>query len=80
MSIVPHWSPDGKQIAFFGGPPDSPDRIYTVPFESGVVRQLTHGEASHRRRLLLLVARRVLPLHLGSWRTDGWDGDSTSLT
>jgi serine/threonine protein kinase/Tol biopolymer transport system component len=42
---VPHWSPDGKQIAFFGGPPNTPTRIYTVPFESGAVRQATHGEA-----------------------------------
>ncbi len=42
---VPHWSPDGKQISFFGGPPDSLPRIYTVPFESGAVRQVTHGEA-----------------------------------
>ncbi len=42
---VPHWSPDGKQIAFFGGPANAATRIYTVPFESGEVRQLTHGEA-----------------------------------
>ena len=42
---VPHWSPDGKQIAFFGGPPNVAARIYVVPFESGEVRQLTHGEA-----------------------------------
>ncbi len=42
---VPHWSPDGKQIAFFGGPANAPTRIYTVPFESGEVRQLTHGQA-----------------------------------
>jgi len=41
---VPHWSPNGKQIAFFGGPPDSLPRIYTVPFESGAVQQVTHGE------------------------------------
>ncbi|MGA7413293.1 MAG: protein kinase [Bryobacteraceae bacterium] len=42
---MPHWSPDGKQIAFFGGPPNTLPRIYSVPFESGAVRQLTHGEA-----------------------------------
>ncbi|MGA7415044.1 MAG: hypothetical protein WBW33_31530, partial [Bryobacteraceae bacterium] len=42
---MPHWSPDGKEIAFFGGPPDAPPRIYVVPSESGEVRQLTHGEA-----------------------------------
>jgi eukaryotic-like serine/threonine-protein kinase len=42
---LPHWSPDGKQIAFYGGPPNTPHRIYTVPFEGGTAQQLTHGEA-----------------------------------
>ena len=42
---TPHWSPDGKQIAFFGGPPNTPTRIYVVPFESGAVQQVSHGEA-----------------------------------
>ena len=42
---TPHWSPDGKQIAFFGGPPNTASRIYVVPFESGTVQQVTHGEA-----------------------------------
>ena len=45
---TPHWSPDGKQIAFFGGPPGTPTRIYAVPFESGLVQQITHGEAAAR--------------------------------
>ncbi len=45
IAYVPHWSPDGKQIAFYGGPPGLPERIYTVPFEGGVVQQVTHGEA-----------------------------------
>ncbi len=43
---TPHWSPDGKQIAFFGGPPGTPGRIYVVPFESGAPQQITHGEAA----------------------------------
>jgi serine/threonine protein kinase/Tol biopolymer transport system component len=43
---TPHWSPDGKRIAFFGGPPNTPTRIYMVPFESGGVQQITHGEAA----------------------------------
>src|SRR5271165_2635058 len=43
---MPHWSPDGKQIAFFGGPPNTSFRIYVVPFESGGVKQVTHGESS----------------------------------
>ncbi len=43
---TPHWSPDGKQIAFFGGPPGTPFRVYVVPFESGGMQQITHGEAA----------------------------------
>ncbi len=42
---LPHWSPDGKQIAFYGGPPNTPHRIYVVPFEGGTAQQVTHGEA-----------------------------------
>jgi eukaryotic-like serine/threonine-protein kinase len=42
---APRWSPDGKEVAFFGGPPDTSSRIYVVPFESGAARQVTHGEA-----------------------------------
>jgi eukaryotic-like serine/threonine-protein kinase len=45
FASTPHWSPDGKQIAFFGGPPNTPSRIYVVPFDNGTVRQVTHGEA-----------------------------------
>jgi eukaryotic-like serine/threonine-protein kinase len=45
IASFPHWSPDGKQIAFSGGPKNTPSRIYTVPFESGAVKQVTHGEA-----------------------------------
>ncbi len=44
-AATPHWSPDGKQIAFFGGPPNTSSRIYVVPFDSGTVQQVTHGEA-----------------------------------
>ncbi|MGA2597615.1 MAG: protein kinase [Bryobacteraceae bacterium] len=41
----PRWSPDGSQIAFYGGVPGKPDRIYIVPAAGGAVRQLTHGES-----------------------------------
>ena len=41
----PRWSPDGTQIAFYGGVPGKPDRIYIVPAAGGAVRQLTHGES-----------------------------------
>ena len=43
---MPHWSPDGKLIAFHasrGGPQSL--RIYVVPFDGGVPRQVTNGES-----------------------------------
>jgi Tol biopolymer transport system component len=42
---MPHWSPDGKQIAFFGGTPGKPPRIYVVSSDGGAVRQVTNGES-----------------------------------
>jgi Tol biopolymer transport system component len=41
----PHWSPDGKQIAFMGAPQGKPSRIYVTSFEGGPVQQLTNGES-----------------------------------
>jgi Tol biopolymer transport system component len=41
---MPHWSPDGKQIAFGGVTPGKPGRIYVVSFDGGPVRQMTNGE------------------------------------
>ncbi len=41
----PHWSPNGRQVAFFGWPGTSTPRIYIVPFEGGTAQQVTHGEA-----------------------------------
>ncbi len=35
MAYLPRWSPDGKRIAFFGGPPGKPYQIYLVPAEGG---------------------------------------------
>jgi serine/threonine protein kinase/Tol biopolymer transport system component len=32
---LPRWSPDGKQIAFFGHPPGEPWQIYVVPAAGG---------------------------------------------
>jgi Tol biopolymer transport system component len=42
---MPHWSPDGRQVAFSGSLEGKPDRIYTVPFEGGPPRQVTNGES-----------------------------------
>ena len=44
-SGMPHWSPDGRQIAFLGSPDGKPARIYLVPFEGGAPRQVSNGES-----------------------------------
>jgi serine/threonine protein kinase/Tol biopolymer transport system component len=36
QTYLPRWSPDGKQIAFFGHPPGEPSQIYIVPATGGV--------------------------------------------
>ena len=36
---MPHWSPDGRQIAFHGSVDGQSLRIYIVPFDGGVARQ-----------------------------------------
>jgi len=45
---LPHWSPDGRQIAFAGGPAGTPDRIYVVSSGGGPPRQVTTGESGKR--------------------------------
>jgi len=35
LAYLPRWSPDGKQIAFFGHPPGEPWQIYVVPAGGG---------------------------------------------
>jgi len=41
---VPHWSPDGMQIAFSGAKPGDPYRIYVIPADGGRPEQLSSGE------------------------------------
>ncbi|MBZ5563550.1 MAG: protein kinase [Acidobacteriia bacterium] len=38
--VLPRWSPDGKQIAFFDSTPGKPQRIYMVSGEGGGLQQL----------------------------------------
>ena len=45
--VMPHWSPDGKQIAFHGGTPGKPPRIYLAAFDGGPVRQVSNGESGN---------------------------------
>jgi serine/threonine protein kinase len=35
QAYLPRWSPDGKQIAFFGHPPGEPWQIYMIPAQGG---------------------------------------------
>jgi Tol biopolymer transport system component len=35
QAYLPRWSPDGKQIAFYGHPPGEPSQIYVVPAAGG---------------------------------------------
>ena len=42
---VPHWSPDGKQIAFSGAKPGDPNRIYVIPAEGGSPEQISSGKS-----------------------------------
>jgi Tol biopolymer transport system component len=35
QAYLPRWSPDGKQIAFFGHPPGEPSQIYVIPAAGG---------------------------------------------
>ena len=41
---APHWSPDGKQIAFVGSREGSPYRIHVASFDGGGLKQVTNGE------------------------------------
>ncbi len=44
QAYLPRWSPDGQQIAFFGGPPGEPFQIYVVPAAGGSPELLYHRE------------------------------------
>jgi Tol biopolymer transport system component/DNA-binding winged helix-turn-helix (wHTH) protein len=41
---LPRWSPDGKQLAFFGGMPGKPLKVYLISTEGGQPQQLLGGE------------------------------------
>jgi Tol biopolymer transport system component len=44
QASAPHWSPDGKQIAFVGSRQGSPHRIHVASFDGGGLKQVTNGE------------------------------------
>jgi Tol biopolymer transport system component len=41
-AYLPRWSPDGKQLAFFGHPPGEPWQIYVMPAAGGTPEQVSH--------------------------------------
>ncbi len=43
-AMLPRWSPDGKQIAFSGGDPEHPPRLYVISADGGTPRVLPVGE------------------------------------
>jgi eukaryotic-like serine/threonine-protein kinase len=43
LAYLPRWSPDSKQIAFFGHPPGEPWQIYTVPAAGGAPELVYRG-------------------------------------
>ena len=44
---LPHWSPDGKQIAFALFSADKPARVYVVAVDGTGLRQVTNGESGN---------------------------------
>src|SRR5262249_43101512 len=43
-AILPHWSPDGKRIAFVGRTASGPWKVYTISAEGGTPQQLLPGD------------------------------------
>jgi len=46
VAYLPRWSPDGKQIAFFGHPPGEHFQIYVIPAEGGSPELLYHNDTN----------------------------------
>jgi serine/threonine protein kinase/Tol biopolymer transport system component len=46
LAYLPRWSPDGKQIAFFGHPPGEPWQIYVIPAQGGAPELLYRGDTN----------------------------------
>jgi Tol biopolymer transport system component len=44
VALLPRWSPDGKRVAFMGGMPGKPWKIYIVSADGGTPRQLITDE------------------------------------
>ena len=46
QAYLPRWSPDAKQIAFFGHPPGEPWQIYLIPAEGGTPELVYKSETN----------------------------------
>jgi serine/threonine protein kinase/Tol biopolymer transport system component len=44
LAHMPHWSPDGTQIAFMASRPGKPWKIFVIPAEGGTPREVTAGD------------------------------------
>jgi Tol biopolymer transport system component len=46
LAYLPRWSPDGKQIAFFGHPPGEPFQLYVIAAEGGTPERIYRSETN----------------------------------
>jgi len=46
QAYLPRWSPDGKQIAFFGHPPGEPAHLYVIPANGGLPELIYRSETN----------------------------------
>ena len=46
LAYLPRWSPDGKQIAFFGHPPGEAFQLYVIPAEGGTPQRIYRSETN----------------------------------
>jgi Tol biopolymer transport system component len=46
LAYLPRWSPDGKQIAFFGHPPGEPWQIYVISAQGGAPELLYRADTN----------------------------------
>jgi Tol biopolymer transport system component/DNA-binding winged helix-turn-helix (wHTH) protein len=66
----PHWSPDGRQIAFRSSPPGQPRRIFLISADGGVARELLPGDESKKEEGIPTWSRDGRSIVFGELRYD----------